>query len=120
MLLSAAHFIKIFGTAARPVLDVLCGKNCTNALLTVTRWFGGTLLGTGGRRDALNAPPQVLIEHNVANNNDPTGLKEVNGFINSFTHGYSFQTAREQTSVIQVAPAPVLCSLFGTLERVFP
>ena len=36
------------GTAGRPVLDVLRGKACTNALLTVTRWFGGTLLGTGG------------------------------------------------------------------------
>lgn len=36
------------GTAGRPVLDVLKGRGCTNALLTVTRWFGGTLLGTGG------------------------------------------------------------------------
>ena len=34
------------GTAGRPVLDVLKGRNCTNILLTVTRWFGGTLLGT--------------------------------------------------------------------------
>ncbi|AEE16320.1 IMPACT family protein [Treponema brennaborense] len=36
------------GTAGRPVLDVLKGRKCTNVLLTVTRWFGGTLLGTGG------------------------------------------------------------------------
>ena len=36
------------GTAGRPVLDVLKGSDCTNILLTVTRWFGGTLLGTGG------------------------------------------------------------------------
>lgn len=36
------------GTAGRPVLDVLKGRKCTNILLTVTRWFGGTLLGTGG------------------------------------------------------------------------
>ncbi len=36
------------GTAGRPMLDVLKGKNCTNTLVTVTRWFGGTLLGTGG------------------------------------------------------------------------
>ena len=36
------------GTAGRPVLDVLKGSGCTNILLTVTRWFGGTLLGTGG------------------------------------------------------------------------
>ena len=36
------------GTAGRPVLDVLRGSGITNILLTVTRWFGGTLLGTGG------------------------------------------------------------------------
>lgn len=36
------------GTAGRPVLDVLKGHGCTNTLLTITRWFGGTLLGTGG------------------------------------------------------------------------
>ena len=36
------------GTAGRPVLDVLKGSGLTDALLTVTRWFGGTELGTGG------------------------------------------------------------------------
>ncbi len=36
------------GTAGRPVLDVLKGQSITNVLLTVTRYFGGTLLGTGG------------------------------------------------------------------------
>lgn len=36
------------GTAGRPVLEVLKGSRMTNVLVTVTRWFGGTLLGTGG------------------------------------------------------------------------
>jgi len=36
------------GTAGRPALDVLKGRVCTNLVLTITRWFGGTLLGTGG------------------------------------------------------------------------
>ena len=36
------------GTAGRPALDVLSGRGCTNVILTITRWFGGTLLGTGG------------------------------------------------------------------------
>ncbi len=36
------------GTAGRPVLDILKGSGITNILLTVTRYFGGTLLGTGG------------------------------------------------------------------------
>lgn len=36
------------GTAGQPVLAVLKGSDITNILVTVTRWFGGTLLGTGG------------------------------------------------------------------------
>ena len=36
------------GTAGRPMLDVLKGSGITNILITVTRYFGGTLLGTGG------------------------------------------------------------------------
>ena len=49
------------GTAGRPCLDVLKGRNCTNTLVTVTRWFGGTLLGTGGLVKAYsNGVKQVI------------------------------------------------------------
>ena len=49
------------GTAGRPVLDVLKGSGITNILLTVTRYFGGTLLGTGGLvHDYSDAAKQVL------------------------------------------------------------
>ena len=36
------------GTAGRPMLDVLTRRKITNAVVVVTRYFGGTLLGTGG------------------------------------------------------------------------
>lgn len=36
------------GTAGMPMLDVLKGENIKNAAVVVTRYFGGTLLGTGG------------------------------------------------------------------------
>lgn len=36
------------GTAGRPMLDVLLGEQIYNAAVVVTRYFGGTLLGTGG------------------------------------------------------------------------
>lgn len=49
------------GTAGRPVLDVLKGSGVTNILLTVTRYFGGTLLGTGGLVHAYSdSAKQVL------------------------------------------------------------
>lgn len=36
------------GTAGMPVLDVLKGEDLKNTAIVVTRYFGGTLLGTGG------------------------------------------------------------------------
>ncbi len=36
------------GTAGKPVLDVLAGSGLTDAIIVVTRYFGGVLLGTGG------------------------------------------------------------------------
>lgn len=35
-------------TAGRPALEVLKGSSVTNILVMVVRYFGGTLLGTGG------------------------------------------------------------------------
>lgn len=55
------------GTAGRPVLDVLCNASCTNALLTVTRWFGGTLLGTGGLVKAYGDAAKLAIAAAVEN-----------------------------------------------------
>ena len=36
------------GTAGKPILEVLKGEEIKNTLICVTRYFGGTLLGTGG------------------------------------------------------------------------
>lgn len=36
------------GTAGRPILEVLLGEEVHDALVVVTRYFGGVLLGTGG------------------------------------------------------------------------
>ena len=36
------------GTAGAPMLDVLRGREISDTVAVVTRWFGGTLLGAGG------------------------------------------------------------------------
>lgn len=43
------------GTAGRPMLEVLNGQGVHNAAAVVTRYFGGTLLGTGGLVRAYTA-----------------------------------------------------------------
>ncbi|MCR4940804.1 MAG: YigZ family protein [Treponemataceae bacterium] len=54
------------GTAGRPVLDVLKGRGITNILLTVTRWFGGTLLGTGGLVKAYGDSAKMVLDKVLA------------------------------------------------------
>ena len=36
------------GTAGKPILEVILGSEIRNIVIVVTRYFGGTLLGTGG------------------------------------------------------------------------
>lgn len=43
------------GTAGMPVLDAIRKNSCTDTVIVVTRYFGGTLLGTGGLVRAYTA-----------------------------------------------------------------
>ena len=56
------------GTAGRPTLDVIKGRNCTNLIITITRWFGGTLLGTGGLVKAYGNGAKQVLEAAAAQN----------------------------------------------------
>ncbi len=49
------------GTAGLPVLDVLRKTGCTDAGIVVVRYFGGTLLGTGGLVRAYTAAAQEAV-----------------------------------------------------------
>ena len=49
------------GTSGRPTLEVLKGSGITNVLLTVTRWFGGIKLGTGGLVRAYTESAQLAL-----------------------------------------------------------
>ena len=50
------------GTAGRPMLEVLLGEGICNAAVVVTRYFGGTLLGTGGLVRAYGAAVKAGLE----------------------------------------------------------
>ncbi|MDO5132185.1 MAG: YigZ family protein [Eubacteriales bacterium] len=51
------------GTAGQPILKVIEGCGCTNVLVVVTRYFGGTLLGTGGLVRAYTQAARAAMEN---------------------------------------------------------
>lgn len=50
------------GTAGRPVLDVLEKEGLTDVVCVVTRYFGGTLLGTGGLVRAYSHTTSLAVQ----------------------------------------------------------
>ncbi|MEM8929781.1 MAG: YigZ family protein [Acidobacteriota bacterium] len=50
------------GTAGRPILQEIDGRRLTNVLVVVTRWYGGTKLGTGGLLRAYSAAASEALD----------------------------------------------------------
>ncbi len=50
------------GTAGMPMLEALKGSGLTNILAVVTRYFGGTLLGTGGLVRAYGTSVSLAVQ----------------------------------------------------------
>ena len=51
------------GTAGKPVLDVIRKSGVDDTAVVVTRYFGGTLLGTGGLVHAYSLAAKLAIEN---------------------------------------------------------
>jgi uncharacterized YigZ family protein len=49
------------GTAGKPILQAIDGQSIDNAIVIVTRWFGGVLLGTGGLIRAYGATASACL-----------------------------------------------------------
>lgn len=75
------------GTAGKPMLDVLLGEEIHDVAVVVTRYFGGTLLGTGGlvraysgaTKEGLKASTVILKQHGrkLSIETDYTGLGKI-------------------------------------------
>lgn len=53
------------GTAGKPILEVISGMGVYNCLVIVTRYFGGTLLGTGGLVRAYTKSAKDALENST-------------------------------------------------------
>lgn len=53
------------GTAGKPILEVIKGAKLENVLIVVTRYFGGTLLGTGGLVRAYTSASREGLAHST-------------------------------------------------------
>lgn len=51
------------GTAGKPILEVIRSRELTDVFVVVTRYFGGTLLGTGGLVRAYTAAAAEGLAH---------------------------------------------------------
>lgn len=93
------------GTAGRPVLEVLKGSALTNVMLTVTRWFGGTLLGTGGLVKAYTESAKAVLEATEAVELVETRL---------FTVELGYELYERAKRLLEGLGAEVLDERFGT------
>ena len=71
------------GTAGRPMLDVLQKEGVTDILCVVIRYFGGTLLGTGGLVRAYQSTLKDAIEKSSFKN-------ESEAVIVKYKYAYNF------------------------------
>lgn len=75
------------GTAGKPMLDVLLGEEIHDTAVVVTRYFGGTLLGTGGLVRAYSGATKAGLDastiitkkhgHKLSVKTDYTGLGKI-------------------------------------------
>ena len=64
-------------TAGVPILNVIRGADITNVIVVVTRYFGGTLLGTGGLMRAYTKAALLAVEDGGILRKSPAGLYRI-------------------------------------------
>jgi uncharacterized YigZ family protein len=65
------------GTAGKPALTVLRGSGLGDVVLVITRYFGGTLLGTGGLVKAYTESAQLVVEQVKRGRRVPVHITEI-------------------------------------------
>ena len=103
------------GTAGMPVLDVIRKSGCTDTAIVVTRYFGGTLLGTGGLVHAYSqSAKQGLLESKIVEMNlsDILSVRVDYSLIGKMQHkfvtdGYTLEDTIFESDVNFIVSSPI-------------
>jgi len=96
------------GTAGRPIYDVVEGSGLVNLLCVVTRYYGGTKLGTGGLARAYSNAAKQAIEQ--------SGRKE-EFTMSSYLLEFAFPAYDQVNRLLLVSGAKTVESDFGEAVR---
>ena len=105
------------GTAGKPILEVLLKEQIHNCVVVVTRYFGGTLLGTGGLIRAYQAATQEGLRASEI-------AEKHRGFLYTLTCDYNsigkiqYQLATDQITALDTRYTDVVsCDLALTVQQ---
>ena len=117
------------GTAGRPMLEILEGNKINNILSVVTRYFGGTLLGTGGLvraystsvKDALAKCEMSEIFDGVKLElkTDYTSLAQVQNLMRNLNIQELESTYENDVNLVLISPENTLAKLKKELAELF-
>lgn len=104
------------GTAGKPILEVINGEELTDTLVVVTRYFGGTLLGTGGliraytdaAKDGLHNSELKWHEkgQEIVIEIDYTEESKVRRFLGNYNYPVRNAEYSEKVNITTVVPMP--------------
>ena len=72
------------GTAGKPILEVISGNQVTDICIVVTRYFGGTLLGTGGLVRAYTEAAKLALADAGSHQMQRMKLMDIGCSVNDF------------------------------------
>ena len=105
------------GTAGAPMLNILQKNELINVLVIVTRYFGGTLLGTGGLvRAYSDATLKVLLDAGIGRQKLGYVMKVVIEYKN--LERFKYYCRKHQISIIEIVyEKNIICTIELTKEE---
>lgn len=107
------------GTAGMPVLDTIRKSGCTDAVVVVTRYFGGILLGAGGLIRAYSHSASLALEASHIITYEKYDVVELNCAYSDYRK-YSSELEKFESIVDDTDFADIITLRFAINQKEFP